>query len=98
MQFKCSVSVDTFNKGMKSPDCFHILVNCMKNIEVKIKVCEMNPVTQDNQTKGEGQLRDLNKSMKFYNEMFNELQRDNRKKKEEINELEKNTRKIDQKD
>ena len=70
----------------------------MKNIEAKIKVCEMNPVTQDNQTKGEGQLRDLNKSMKFYNEMFNELQRDNRKKKEEINELEKNTRKIDQKD
>ena len=83
---------------MKSPECFHILVNCMKNIEAKIKVCEMNPVTQDNQTKGEGQLRDLNKSMKFYNEMFNELQRDNRKKKEEINELEKNTRKIDQKD
>lgn len=70
----------------------------MKNIEAKIKVCEMNPVTQDNQIKGEGQLRDLNKSMKFYNEMFNELQRDNRKKKEEINELEKNTRKIDQKD
>ena len=83
---------------MKSPECFHILVNCMKNIEAKIKVCEMNPVTQDNQIKGEGQLRDLNKSMKFYNEMFNELQRDNRKKKEEINELEKNTRKIDQKD
>lgn len=70
----------------------------MKNIEAKIKVCEMNPVTQDNQIKGEGQLRDLNKSMKFYNELFNELQRDNRKKKEEINELEKNTRKIDQKD
>ena len=70
----------------------------MKNIEAKIKVCEMNPVTQDNQIKGEGQLRDLNKSMKFYNEMFNELQRDNRKKEEEINELEKNTRKIDQKD
>ena len=58
----------------------------------------MNPVTQDNQIKSEGQLRDLNKSMKFYNEMFNELQRDNRKKKEEINELEKNTRKIDKKD
>lgn len=83
---------------MKSPECFHILVNSMKNIKAKVKVCEMNPVTQDNQIKSEGQLRDLNKSMKFYNEMFNELQRDNRKKEEEINELEKNTRKIDKKD
>ena len=28
---------DAFTEGMKSPECFYILVNCIKNIETKIK-------------------------------------------------------------
>ena len=28
---------DVFTKGLKSPMCLHIFVNCMKNIEAKIK-------------------------------------------------------------
>ena len=57
---------DVFTEGMKSPECLHILVNCMKNIEAKIKeIWEMNQVTQDNQIKGECQLRDLVKSIEF---------------------------------
>ena len=46
-----SVSLDdVFTEGMKSPECLHILVNCMKNIEAKIKeICELNQVAQDNQ-------------------------------------------------
>ena len=65
-----SVSLDdVFTEGMKSPECLHILVNCTKNIEAKIKeIWEMNQVTQDNQIKGECQLRDLVKPLKFYNE------------------------------
>ena len=60
---------DVFTEGMKSPECLHIFVNCMKNIEAKIKeIWEINQVTQDNQIKGECQLRDLVKSLKFYNE------------------------------
>ena len=31
------VSLDVFTEGMKSPECLHILVNCMKNIDAKIK-------------------------------------------------------------
>ena len=60
-----SVSLDdVFTEGMKSPECLHILVNCMKNIEDKInEICKMNQVTQDNQIKGECQLRDLVKSI-----------------------------------
>ena len=58
---------DLFTEGLKSPECLHILVNCMKNIEAKIKeICEMNHVTQDNQIKGECQLRDLVKSIKVW--------------------------------
>ena len=53
-------------------------------------------MTQDNQIKGECQLRDLFKSIEFYNEKFDELRRDNRKKEEKINELEE-TRKMDKK-
>ena len=78
-----SVSLDNvFTEGTKSPECLHILVNCMKNIEAKIKeIWEMNQVTQDNQIKGECQLRDLVKSIEFYNEKFDELERDTEKKR-----------------
>ena len=55
----------------------------------------MNQVTQDNQIKGECQLRDLVKSIEFYNEKFDELERDNKKKEEKINELEEKSRKTD---
>ena len=89
---------DVFTEGMKSPECLHILVNCMKNIEAKIKeIWEMNQVTLDNQIKGQCQLRDLVKSIEFYNERCGELERDNRKKEEKINELEEKSRKIGKK-
>ena len=93
-----SVSLDIFTEGMKSPECLHILVNCMKNIEAKIKeIWDMNQVTQDNQIQGKFPLRDLVKSIEFYSEKFDELEGDNRKKEEKINESEERTRKMDQK-
>ena len=83
---------------MNSSECLHILVNCMKNIEAKIKeIWEMNQVTQDNQIKADCQLRDLLKSIEFYNENFDELEGDNRKKEEKISELEEKTRKMEKK-
>ena len=90
-----SVSLDdAFTEGIKSTECLHILVNCMKNIEAKIKeVCEINQATQDNQIKGECQLINLAKSKELYNEKFDVLERDNRKKDEKINELEETTKK-----
>ena len=94
-----SVSLDDiFTEGMKSPECLHILVNCMKNIEAKIKeIWDMNQVTQDNQIQGKFPPRDLVKSMEFYSEKFDELEGDSRKKEEKINESEERTRKMDQK-
>ena len=55
----------------------------------------MNLVTQDSHIKGECHLRDLVKSIEFYNEKFDKLKRDNRKKEEKINELEKKSRKME---
>ena len=63
----------------------------MKNVESKInKICETNQVTQNNQGKSEWQLRDLvkSKSINFNDEKFDELERINRKKEEEIDEME----------
>ena len=82
-----SVALDyVFTEGMKSPECLHILVNCMKNIEVKIKeTCEMNQVTQDNQIKGEYQLRDLFKSIELYKEKFNELEMKKGRRRKSMN-------------
>ena len=62
-----SVSLDyIFTEDMMSPECLHILVSCIKNIEAKIKeIWEMNQVTQYNQIKGECQLIDLVKSIEF---------------------------------
>ena len=89
---------DVFTEGMKSLECLYILVNCMKNIKAKIKeIWEMNQLTQENQIKGECQLRDLVKSIEFYNEEFDGLERDNRKEEEKINELEKKSRTMDKK-
>ena len=57
----------------------------------------MSQVTQDNQIKGECQLRDLVKFVEFYNKKYDESERDNRNKEEKINELEEKTRKMDKK-
>ena len=57
----------------------------------------MNQVTQDNQINGECQLRDLVKFTVFYNETFDELERDSRKKEKKINGLEEKAKKKDNK-
>ena len=56
-----SVSLDNvFPEVMKSPECLHIPVNCLKHIEAKIKeTWEMNLMTQNNQIKGECHMRDF---------------------------------------
>ena len=80
--------------GLKSSECLHILVRCMKNIEAKVKeIGELDQTTQDNQIKGGSQLIDFIESMQFYNKNFGKLERDN--KEEKINELEENTSKMD---
>ena len=87
-----------FKESLKPPECLNILANCMKNIELEIKeICELNQVTQDNQIRSECQLRCFVKPIEFYNEKFDKLERDNKKKEEKVNELEKKTRKIDKK-
>ena len=44
----CNVSLDdVFSEGMKSRECLHTLVNCIKNIEAKIKeIWEMDQVKE----------------------------------------------------
>ena len=51
----------------------------------------------DSEIKGECKVRDLVKSIEFYNEKFDKFERDNRKKEEKINELEEKTKKMDKK-
>ena len=48
-----SVSLyDAFTEGMKSPECFYILVNCIKNNETKIKeIYETNVVVTETMNK-----------------------------------------------
>ena len=57
----------------------------------------MNQVTQDNQINDECQLQDLVKFIEFYNEKFDELERDSTKKEKKINGLEEKTKKKDNK-
>ena len=52
----------------------------------------MNQLTQDNEIKSECQLRDLVKTIEFYSETFGELETDNIKIEERINELEEKAR------
>ena len=76
------VSLDFFTKILKSPECLYT-VNCMKNIKAKIKeICEMNQVTQDNQTGGECHLRYLVKPIEFYNGKIEKLERYKKERRE----------------
>ena len=55
----------------------------MKNIEAKIKeIGEISQVTQHNRIKRECQLKDVVRSIEFYNKNFDKLERDNRKGEE----------------
>ena len=66
-----------FAKGLSSPDCTAILVNCIKNVEKSIvEIFSKTDETKNSQIKGEQQLLELNKTIILIFEKFSEYERE----------------------
>ena len=70
-----SDNTEVFAEGLKSPECISILFNCLQNSETKI-LRDIAQKTQENQIKSTTQLTDLQESVKFINEKFQEYEQD----------------------
>ena len=86
---------DVFTEGLTSPDCVKILYNCIKHVEKQIQgIHGKTEETKMIQIKGEHHLIDLNKTVNFICEEFDEDERDRTEKEKLINELQKNVNNI----
>ena len=64
------------------------ILSILKNTELKVnEIYELSSSTKDAQIKGAKQLEDVNESIKFINEKFEEYEADRKKKEKEIAEL-----------
>ena len=82
---------DVFAEGLSSPNCVEILRNCIKNVEKQIQgIHSKGEETKMSQIKGEQHLMDLNKTVNFICEKFDEYERDRAEKEKIISELQKN--------
>ena len=82
---------DVFTEGLSSPDCAKILYNCIKNVENHLlAIHSKTEETKMSQIKGEQKLIDLNETVNFICEKFDEYERDRVEKEKIISELQKN--------
>ena len=80
---------DVFGEGLESADCKAILFNCLKYLEVKVKeIFDLANTTNENQIKGEQQLKCLTGSVKFTSARFDVYEADRKKKNGMIHFLE----------
>ena len=79
---------DAFSEGLDFPRCPSILYDCLKNSEKKVnEIHLLSTTTNDAQIKGTQQLKEMNDTIKFINERFEEFEADRREKEREIAEL-----------
>ena len=84
---------DVFTEGLSSPDCVKILYNCIKNVEKQIHdIHSKTEETKTSQIKGEQHLMDLDKTVNFTCEKFDNYERNRAEKEKIINELQKNVK------
>ena len=77
-----------FSEGIDTPRCASILYDCLKNSEKKVnEIHLLSTTTNDAQIKGTQQLKEMNDTIKFINERFEEFEADRREKEREIAEL-----------
>ena len=66
---------------MKSPNCFALLFNCLKNLKCKMKNTSVSSKeTTASKIKGEKQLSDLTNSVHLISEKFDEYKMDRKTK------------------
>ena len=79
-------NTDIFEEGTESPHCASILCSCLQNLVKKVnEIFELSSSTKEAQNKGARSMEEVNESIKFINEKFEEMKAD-RKEKEQQNE------------
>ena len=79
---------DIFEEGIESQRCAGILYSCLQNLEKKIKeIFELSFSTKEAQIKGARHLEEVNESIKFIDEKFEEMEADRKEKEQQILEL-----------
>ena len=74
--------VDIFKEGVESADCRKVLFNCLKNLEQKMNDLYMLANSnKEMQIKGDKQCIDLSSSVEFLTSKFDELVKEEMKKK-----------------
>ena len=80
-----------FKDSLKSEDRILILKGCMKNTEKKLEqLCIATKNTKESQIKAEFQLVNMNGTINFVSEKFDEFEKDRHEKDEIIKNLSKN--------
>ena len=70
-----------FEEGIESPCCAGILYCCLQNLEKKVnEIFELSSSTKEAQIKGARHMEEVNESIKFINEKFEEMEADKGKK------------------
>ena len=68
---------DIFEEGIESPRCAGILYSCLQNLEKKVnEIFELSSSTKEAQIKGARHMEEVNESIKFINEKFEEMEAD----------------------
>ena len=81
---------DVFVRGLKSPECVKVLLNCLQNLETEMKnVNEISLTAKEWQIKDTEQLNEMNSTIIFINEKLNEFEKQIYKNNEEIKSLRK---------
>ena len=79
---------DVFEESLKQEDCVKILLSCFQNLEKEVKnIRKFALSNNNNQTKGEKQLADLSKSIKFKSDKFDEFEKERQEQKKVIEKL-----------
>ena len=82
---------DVFKDDNQSSPTLSTLQQCLFNMEQQIReIRRISESTQESQVKGEGQLAEITKGMKYINEKFKEYEEERKADKEIIKNLEKN--------
>ena len=80
---------DVFEESLKSEDCVKMLLSCLRNLEKELKDIHKSALSNNNnnQIKGEKQLADLNESINFMSDKFDEFEKQRQEQKKVIEEL-----------
>ena len=68
---------DVFEESLKSEDCVKMLLSCLRYLEKEVKDIHKLALSNNNnnQIKGEKQLADLNESINFMSDKFDEFEK-----------------------